>query len=47
MSFNANWKFTKSNPSGAEAAAFNDASWTTIGFDLGVDDRHRRRDARL
>lgn len=29
--FNANWKYTQSNPSGADAKSFNDASWTTVG----------------
>jgi beta-galactosidase len=32
MNFNAGWKFTKTDPAGAEAAAFNDGLWTSIGL---------------
>ncbi len=31
LNFNRDWKFTKSNPSGAERPDFNDAGWEDIG----------------
>ena len=30
--FNQNWKFSKSNPSGAEGTGFNDGSWATTNL---------------
>ena len=32
MNINAGWKFTKGDVSGAEATAFNDAAWSSVGL---------------
>ena len=32
MNFDINWKFNRGDVTGAEAATFNDASWSTVHF---------------